>query len=195
MIYTRLTFALLVAAGALAAALAWAQTGGRQGGQIAPPPGVDAILAYPLDNSLIVHDPPVDDPDAPPTLRVKAQFLEVFRTGEQNLVRRFRALDSPEVTLTSGRIGEIKVKTPLQTATYPIRVSLDRQGIVTMTLYAANEPDTAIYRLDKKEQVKPGDSVVAKGLIYPLKDGGQRETYLQFTFDLAQKDKNGGDKR
>jgi len=176
--------------------LVWAQQGGgQQGGQrgqggFSPlvPPEIDLILANPLDNSLIVRDPPIEDPNAPPRLLVKAEWLEVVRVGTNNVVRRFRSHSSPETILTSGQIGEIKVKTPAQTATHPIRVSLSRDGLVTMTLYSAKEPGTVIYRLEKKEGVRPGESIVISGLISPQTDGGQRETYLQFTFERAPKE-------
>src|SRR5438132_13574207 len=53
--------------------------GGGQGG--APlrdlvPPGVDGIFALSADNSIIAHDPPVDDPNAPPRVTVKGQWLD-----------------------------------------------------------------------------------------------------------------------
>jgi hypothetical protein len=165
--------------------------GGGQGGGNAPlrnliPPCIDLILANPADNSLIVRDPPIEDPNAPPVLLVKAQWLEVVRTGSANAVRKFRALDSPEASLTSGMLGEIKVNTPTKTATYPIRVKLEAGGVISMTLYSATEPGKVQYKLDKKEAVQVGDSYVVSGLISPQTDG-QRESYLQFTFNLKPK--------
>lgn len=192
---------LILFAGCLVPALLRAQAGGQGGGQpggggqggLSPlvPRGIDVILAYPVDNSLIVHDPPVDDPNAPPVLKVKAQWLEVDRVGSNNVVRRFHAVDSPQATLTSGKTGEIKVKTPAQTVTYPIRVKLEESGVVTMSLFAEGQPGNLVYRLDRKEDVHLGDSYVVRGMISPQNDGGQRETYLQFTFNLAPKEGEG----
>jgi hypothetical protein len=160
------------------------QGGGGQRGGLSNlvPLNVDAIYAYPIDNSLIVHDPPVDDPNAPPKLQVRGQWLEVVRAGSANVVRRFRALDSPETILTSGQLGQVKVKLPNQTVSYPMRVKLEPGDLVIMTLFAPDDPGRIVYRIVKKDDVHLGDSIVVSGLIAPRTDGGQQETYLQFTF-------------
>jgi hypothetical protein len=150
------------------------------------PPGIDLIIANPADNSLIVRDPPVDDPNAPPKLVVRAQWLEMMRSS--TALKRFKALDSPEVTLSSGVMGEIKVKNPVKTVSYPIRIKLDKANVITASLYAPNEPGRVLYQLDRKEDVHPGDSVVINGIIAPQQDGGQKESYLQLTFNLPPKE-------
>lgn len=171
---------------------------GQQGGQNRGqgvlrnlvPRGIDWILANPADNSIIAHDPPVEDPNAPPKLVVKGQWLEIVRKGASNVLRQFHALDSPETTLTSGVLGEVKVKTPTRTLTYPLRVKMEGD-LVTMTLYSTDEPQpgyrAVVYRIEKKDGVHLGDSLVVSGLIAPQNDG-QRESYLQFTFAPVKKE-------
>jgi hypothetical protein len=172
--------------------------GGGQGGGNAPlrnliPPCIDLILANPADNSLIVRDPPIEDPNTLPVILVKAQWLEVTRVGSGNTVRKFRAIDSPEISLTSGLLGEIKVKTPTQTNTYPIRVKLEPGDVVSMTIFSATESGKVQYKLDRKDGVQIGDSYVVSGLISPQNDG-QRESYLQITFNLKPKKAEDGGK-
>lgn len=153
------------------------------------PPGIDAIVGYWVDNSLIVRDPPISGSQASAgDLRIQAQWLEIERGGEDNTVRRFKTLDSPQTSLTSGRLGRLTIKTPGGTRTYPARARLDEEGFITLTLYAGSPPDTAIYRLDRRNAVRPGDSVVVSRRITPLAEGGQREFYLQLTFSPAARD-------
>jgi hypothetical protein len=149
------------------------------------PPGIDFILGYTPDNSLIVRDPPVDD-NAHPKVLVRAQWLEMMRTS--TALKRFKALDSPEVTLSSTVMGEIKVKNTVKTVNYPIRIKLDKDNIITAVLYASDEPGRVLYRIERKDDVHPGDSVVINGIIAPQQDGGQKESYLQLTFNLPVKE-------
>ncbi|HXG23556.1 MAG TPA: hypothetical protein VNJ09_03295 [Chthonomonadales bacterium] len=150
------------------------------------PPGIDAIVGYWVDNSLIVRDPPVNGSQASAgDLRIQAQWLEIERGREDNAVRRFKTVDSPASSLTSGRLGRLTIQTPGGTGTYPVRARLDEEGFITLTLYATSSPDTPIYRLDRGNAVRLGDSVVVSRRITPLAEGGQREFYLQFTFSPA----------
>lgn len=149
------------------------------------PPGIDAIVGYWVDNSLIVRDPPVNGSQASAgDLHIQAQWLEIERSREDNTVRRFKTVYSPVSSLTSGRLGRLTIKTPGGTGTYPVRARLDEEGFITLTLYASSS-DTAIYQLDRRNAVRPGDSVVVGRHIVPLPEGGWREFYLQFTFDPA----------
>lgn len=164
------------------------------------PRGIEAIVAYPVDNSIIVK---ATDPDASdtPSLIVRAQLLELTRAGSNQVVRQFRAYDSAPVTLASGQTGMVTIRTAARTLHYPLQVKLEKDGFISMTVYQASadnggaKPASAsaggglrvLYRLDKRENVRPGESIVVSGMIAPQNDGGQRETYLQFSFELAQK--------
>jgi hypothetical protein len=177
---------------------------GRQGGRGnlngLVPRGIEAIVAYPVDNSIIVKATDVDAGDSP-LLTVRAQHLELTRAGSNHLVRQFRAYDSAPVTLASGQTGVVTIRTASRTLSYPLQVKLEKDGTISMTVYQASadssgaRPASAsakgnlrvLYRLDKKEQVRPGESIVVSGMIAPQSDGGQRETYLQFSFELVEK--------
>lgn len=164
------------------------------------PRGIEAIVAYPVDNSIIVK---ATDPDAsdPPLLIVRAQHLELIRVGTNSVVRQFRTHDSAPVTLASGQTGMVTIRTASQTLNYPLQVTLEQDGSITMTVYQASADNggaqtasasangnlRVLYRLDKRENVRLGESIVVSGMIAPQNDGGQRETYLQFSFALAEK--------
>jgi hypothetical protein len=175
---------------------------GRSGGNLSGlvPRGIEAIVAYPVDNSIIIKATDADAGD-PLFLIVRAQQLEVTRTGSSNIVRQFRTFDSAPVSLASGQTGMVTIRTASRTLSYPLQAKLEKDGSISMTVYQASAgnggapPASAsangnlrvLYRLDKKENVRPGESIVVSGMIAPQNDGGQRETYLQFSFELAEK--------
>ena len=159
------------------------QRGGGADGRFSPlvPRGIDVILANPLDNSLIVRDPPVQEAGAPPRLAVQAQWLEIVR-GPDGAVQRFRTVESPATVLMSGRMGEVRIATGGRLATQRVRLSVEDDGTVTGVVYAADDPGTAAHRIEKRLGARLGDSVIVRGLISPRADGSQRETYLQLSF-------------